>query len=78
MSNLNEIDPAILAAAVQTVLDTIKPAMELVPDATFQTSCPLEVMGNYDDVWEAAQDNGEALMAQRIRDALTEKFGITL
>ena len=72
--NLNEVSPETLAAILQAVMDHTSKTLVNEPEPIYRTSCPLDTLmdGNYDDAWEAGQDNGELLEAKRIQDLIQE------
>lgn len=72
--NLTEVSAETLAKALQAVLDHTAKTLVNDPDPEYRTSCPLDTLldGNYDDAWEAGQDNGELLEAKRIQDLISE------
>lgn len=73
-ANLNEVNAETLVKALQAVLDHTAKTLVNDPDPEYRTSCPLDTLldGNYDDAWEAGQDNGELLEAKRIQDLISE------
>jgi hypothetical protein len=72
--NLNEVSAETLVKALQAVLDHTAKTLVNEPEPEYRTSCPEDALwnGNYDDVWEAGQDNGELLEAKRIQDLISE------
>lgn len=72
--NLSEVSPETLAKTLQSILDHTAKTLTNDPDPIYRTSCPLDTLldGNYDDAWEAGQDNGELLEAKRIQDLIQE------
>lgn len=72
--NLNEVSAENLVKALQAVLDHTAKTLVNDPEPEYRTSCPLDTLldGNYDDAWEAGQDNGELLEAKRVQELISE------
>jgi hypothetical protein len=72
--NLSDVSAETLTKTLQAIIDHTTKTLASDPDPVYRTSCPLDTLldGNYDDAWEAGQDNGELLEAKRIQDLILE------
>lgn len=68
MTKITELMENATREELLAILNKIVNAVESHEEVEWESNCPVNVLdsGNFDDTWEAGQDNGESYMANHI------------
>lgn len=80
MTKLTELLENATREQLLETLSKIAEKVEKHEEVTWESHCPEDIYlsGNYDDTWEAGQDNGESYMANSIEGLIRATLDKTL
>lgn len=76
MTKLTELIENATREELAEVLLKISEQVESHEEVNWETTCPERLIGNYDDAWDAGQDNGESYMANHIEGIIRSSFNM--